>query len=279
MTPNNAGPVAYTAAATRARGVSARRTTAAPRGMARKNEPRWTQPRRSGLAVPATALEISRPRITTTLPTGGPSEHRVGAARPGRLGNLMFESLSERFEGIFARLRSKGTLRESDVEEVLREIRLALLEADVNYVVVRSMLARIRERAVGTRVHEALNPSQQVVKLVNEALVEALGGETFRFQYASRPPTVVLMAGLRAPARRRPRPSSPAGSASRAATHSSAPTSSGRPRSAAAALGGVGVPVFSQPGDPVEPPGPGSRGPPAAGTSSSTPPAAAIDAR
>src|SRR5215471_6486398 len=108
----------------------------------------------------------------------------------------MFESLSERFEGIFSRLRSKGTLRESDVEEVLREIRLALLESDVNYAVVRTVLDRIRERAVGARVHEALNPAQQVIKLVNEALVEALGGESIRLRYASRPPTVVLMAGL-----------------------------------------------------------------------------------
>src|ERR687892_451884 len=108
----------------------------------------------------------------------------------------MFESLSERFEGIFTRLRSKGTLRESDVDEVLREIRLALLEADVNFVVVKTMLERIRERAVGARIHEALNPVQQVVKLVNEALVEALGGEAIRIQYAPRPPTVVLMAGL-----------------------------------------------------------------------------------
>jgi signal recognition particle subunit SRP54 len=108
----------------------------------------------------------------------------------------MFESLSERFEGIFTRLRSKGTLRESDVDEVLREIRLALLEADVNFVVVKTMLERIRERAVGARIHEALNPAQQVVKLVNEALVEALGGEAIRLVYASRPPTVVLLAGL-----------------------------------------------------------------------------------
>jgi signal recognition particle subunit SRP54 len=108
----------------------------------------------------------------------------------------MFESLSERFEGIFTRLRSKGTLRESDVDEVLREIRLALLEADVNFVVVKTMLERIRERAMGARIHEALNPAQQVVKLVDEALVEALGGEAIRLQYASRPPTVVLMAGL-----------------------------------------------------------------------------------
>ncbi|MGH9228081.1 MAG: signal recognition particle protein [Acidimicrobiales bacterium] len=108
----------------------------------------------------------------------------------------MFESLSERFEGIFTRLRSKGTLRESDVDEVLREIRLALLEADVNFVVVKTMLERIRERAIGARIHEALNPAQQVVKLVNEALAEALGGEAIRLRYASRPPTVVLMAGL-----------------------------------------------------------------------------------
>jgi signal recognition particle subunit SRP54 len=108
----------------------------------------------------------------------------------------MFESLSERFEGIFTRLRSKGTLRESDVDEVLREIRLALLEADVNFVVVKTMLERLRERAAGTRIHEALNPAQQVVKLVNEALVEALGGEAIRLVYASRPPTVVLLAGL-----------------------------------------------------------------------------------
>jgi signal recognition particle subunit SRP54 len=108
----------------------------------------------------------------------------------------MFESLSDRFEGIFQRLRSKGTLRAADVDEVLREIRMALLEADVNFTVVRSMLDRLRERLIGARVHEALNPAQQVVKLVNEALVEALGGESIRIQYASRPPTVVLMAGL-----------------------------------------------------------------------------------
>ena len=167
----------------------------------------------------------------------------------------MFESLSERFEGIFARLRSKGTLRESDVEEVLREIRLALLEADVNYVVVRSMLARIRERAVGTRVHEALNPSQQVVKLVNEALVEALGGETFRVQYASRPPTVVLMAGLQGSGKT----TTSAKLARWFRQQGRNPLLVGADLQRPAAveqlrtLGErVGVPVFSQPGDPVE---------------------------
>jgi signal recognition particle subunit SRP54 len=166
----------------------------------------------------------------------------------------MFESLSDRFEGIFQHLRSKGTLRSSDVDEVLREIRLALLEADVNFTVVRSMLERLRERAVGAKLHEALNPAQQVVKLVNEALVEALGGESIRIQYASRPPTVVLMAGLQ-------------GSGKTTATAKLArwfrqqgrnPLLVGADLQRPAAveqlrtLGDrVGVPVFSQPGDPV----------------------------
>jgi signal recognition particle subunit SRP54 len=166
----------------------------------------------------------------------------------------MFESLSERFEGIFTRLRSKGTLRSSDVDEVLREIRLALLEADVNFVVVKTMLERIRERAVGERIHEALNPAQQVVKLVNEALVEALGGDAIRIQYASRPPTVVLMAGLQG-----------SGKTSNAAKLARWFRQQGRnpllvgadlQRPAAVeqlrTLGErISVPVFSQPGDPV----------------------------
>ncbi|HLM62779.1 MAG TPA: signal recognition particle protein [Acidimicrobiales bacterium] len=167
----------------------------------------------------------------------------------------MFESLSERFEGIFQRLRSKGTLRESDVDEILREIRLALLEADVNFVVVKTMLARIRERAVGERIHEALNPAQQVVKLVNDAMVEALGGDTMRITYASRPPTVVLMAGLQG-----------SGKTTNAAKLARWFLQQGRnpllvgadlQRPAAVeqlrTLGQrVGVPMFSQPGDPVD---------------------------
>ena len=167
----------------------------------------------------------------------------------------MFESLSDRFEGIFGRLRSKGTLRQSDVDEVLREIRLALLEADVNFTVVKNMLDRLRERIVGTKVHEALNPAQQVIKLVNEALTEALGGEAMRIQYASRPPTVVLMAGLQ-------------GSGKTTATAKLAryfrqqgrsPLLVGADLQRPAAveqlrtLGErVGVPVFSEPGDPVK---------------------------
>src|SRR5687768_3460949 len=108
----------------------------------------------------------------------------------------MFEALSDRFDGIFKRLRGKGILREEDVEEVLREIRVALLEADVDFTVVRTMQSRIRERAVGIELSEALNPAQQVIKIVHEELINALGGEAMKISFASKPPTVVLMAGL-----------------------------------------------------------------------------------
>jgi signal recognition particle subunit SRP54 len=108
----------------------------------------------------------------------------------------MFDSLSDRFDGIFKRLRGKGRLSDSDVDEVLREIRVALLEADVNLTVVRSVVARIREKCLGADLAKSLTPAQQVIKIVNEELVTALGGETLRISYASKPPTVVLLAGL-----------------------------------------------------------------------------------
>jgi signal recognition particle subunit SRP54 len=108
----------------------------------------------------------------------------------------MFETLSDRFDRIFSRLRGHGTLSEADVDEVLREIRVALLEADVNFRVARNFVDRVRERAVGEEVSRALNPAQQVIKIVHEELIGVLGGETFRIAYASKPPTVVLMAGL-----------------------------------------------------------------------------------
>ncbi len=108
----------------------------------------------------------------------------------------MFEALSDRFEGIFKRLRNSGSLTPDQVDEVLREIRVALLEADVNVRVVRNLQNRIRERAVGLEVSAALTSAQQVIKIVNEELTATLGGETMRITFASKPPTVVLMAGL-----------------------------------------------------------------------------------
>ena len=108
----------------------------------------------------------------------------------------MFESLSERFDGILTRLRSRGRLSEADVDEVLREIRTALLEADVEIGVVRKFTTAVRDRCVGLELSRSLSPGQQVIKIVNEELVAILGGETLQIRYASRPPTVILLAGL-----------------------------------------------------------------------------------
>ena len=108
----------------------------------------------------------------------------------------MFESLTERFEGIVGRLRGRGRLTESDVDEVLAEIRTALLEADVEFGVVRGFTQRVRDRCVGLELSSALSPGQQVIKIVNEELTGILGGETLKLTYAGRPPTVVLLAGL-----------------------------------------------------------------------------------
>ena len=108
----------------------------------------------------------------------------------------MFDNLSNRLDGIVKRLRSKGRLTEADVDEVMKEIRSALLEADVNVTVVRSVCNRIREHAIGATRSQALDPGQQVVKAVNDELTRILGGETLTIQYASKPPTVILMAGL-----------------------------------------------------------------------------------
>ncbi len=108
----------------------------------------------------------------------------------------MFESLSERFDAVFTRLRGKGRLSEADVDEALREIRLALLQADVNLRVVRDFVTRVRTQLVGADLAQSLTPGQQVVKVVHDELRTILGGETLRITYASRPPTVVLLAGL-----------------------------------------------------------------------------------
>jgi len=108
----------------------------------------------------------------------------------------MFETLSDRLESVFKTLRGKGRLSEADIDATAREIRIALLEADVALPVVREFIAAIKERARGVEVSQALNPAQQVIKIVNEELVGILGGETRGLQFAKTSPTVVLLAGL-----------------------------------------------------------------------------------
>ncbi|MDV3127217.1 signal recognition particle protein [Mycobacterium sp. 21AC1] len=108
----------------------------------------------------------------------------------------MFESLSDRLTGALQGLRGKGRLTDADIDATAREIRLALLEADVSLPVVRAFVARIKERAKGAEVSAALNPAQQVVKIVNEELVGILGGETRQLAFAKTPPTVIMLAGL-----------------------------------------------------------------------------------
>ncbi|MDK6259148.1 signal recognition particle protein [Corynebacterium frankenforstense] len=108
----------------------------------------------------------------------------------------MFESLSDRLAGALKGIRGKGKLTEADINATAREIRLALLEADVSLPVVRGFIKRIKERAAGSEVSQALNPAQQVIKIVNEELTDILGGETRRLNLAKRPPTVIMLAGL-----------------------------------------------------------------------------------
>jgi signal recognition particle subunit SRP54 len=108
----------------------------------------------------------------------------------------VFESLSDRLTGALQGLRGKGRLTDADIEATTREIRLALLEADVSLLVVRAFVHRIKERAKGAEVSGALNPAQQVVKIVNEELIAILGGETRKLAFAKTPPTVVMLAGL-----------------------------------------------------------------------------------
>jgi len=108
----------------------------------------------------------------------------------------MFESLTEKLQNVFNRLRSRGVLSEADVNEALREVRLVLLEADVNYKVVKDFVARIKERAVGGDILKGLNPVQQVIAIVNEEIIQLLGGEQVKLKVADRPPTVIMVAGL-----------------------------------------------------------------------------------
>jgi len=109
---------------------------------------------------------------------------------------LAFEGLSDKLEAAFKKLRGKGKLTETDVRNAMREVRLALLEADVNYKVARDFTAKVTERAIGAQVMESLTPGQMVVKIVNEELTELMGGTRSRLASAPHPPTVVMMCGL-----------------------------------------------------------------------------------
>ncbi|MFG2502658.1 signal recognition particle protein [Streptomyces sp. NPDC048441] len=108
----------------------------------------------------------------------------------------MFDTLSDRLAATFKNLRGKGRLSEADIDATAREIRIALLEADVALPVVRAFIKQVKERAAGVEVSQALNPAQQVIKIVNEELVGILGGETRRLRFAKNPPTVIMLAGL-----------------------------------------------------------------------------------
>jgi signal recognition particle subunit SRP54 len=108
----------------------------------------------------------------------------------------MFESISEKLDSIFKKLKGRGLLKEEDVEAALKEVRLALLEADVNFKVVKDLIQKIKAKAVGNEVLESLTPGQQVVKIVNEALCDLLGGTNSRIALSPNPPTVIMMVGL-----------------------------------------------------------------------------------
>ena len=108
----------------------------------------------------------------------------------------MFDSLGERLNSALDGVRGSGNLTEDQVKKVTREIRLALLEADVNYAVVKDFVVKVRDRATGAEVSRALSPGQQGVKVVNEELANLMGGAAHKLSFASRPPTVVVLAGL-----------------------------------------------------------------------------------
>jgi signal recognition particle subunit SRP54 len=167
----------------------------------------------------------------------------------------MFESLTDRFDAVFTRLRGRGRLSEADVDEALREIRLALLQADVNLRVVRDFVTRIREELVGLDLSRSLTPSQQVIKVVHDEMKRILGGETLKLTYAPRPPTVILLAGLQGSGKTTTA-AKLAGFYKRQQGRNPLLVGADLQRPAAVeqlrVLGEqVGVPVFSEPSDPV----------------------------
>lgn len=128
---------------------------------------------------------------------------------------MAFENLSEKLQSVFKQLRSKGKLTEKDVKDAMREVKIALLEADVNYKIVKQFVNKVNERAVGSEVLESLTPGQQVIKIVNEELIELMGSAQSKLTFASKPPTVYMMVGLQGPVRRQRRENLPDCSANR----------------------------------------------------------------
>ncbi|GAA3323516.1 hypothetical protein GCM10020331_047710 [Ectobacillus funiculus] len=109
---------------------------------------------------------------------------------------MAFEGLADRLQQTLQKIRGKGKVTEADVKEMMREVRLALLEADVNFKVVKDFVKRVSERAVGQDVMKSLTPGQQVIKVVQDELTQLMGGEQSKIAVASRPPTVIMMVGL-----------------------------------------------------------------------------------
>lgn len=109
---------------------------------------------------------------------------------------MAFESLGEKLQGVFKKLRGKGRLTEKDIKDAMREIKLALLEADVNFKIVKDFVKQVSEKAVGVEVLESLTPAQQLVKIVNDELTEMIGGEAVPLNRASYPPTIIMLCGL-----------------------------------------------------------------------------------
>ena len=109
---------------------------------------------------------------------------------------MAFEGLTEKLTSVFNKLRGKGHLSEADVKEAMREIRLALLEADVSYKVVKDFIKTVTDRAIGEDILASLTPAQMVIKIVNEEMTALMGGEAAQLNYADTPPTVIMMVGL-----------------------------------------------------------------------------------
>ena len=109
---------------------------------------------------------------------------------------MAFESLGEKLQGVFKKLRGKGRLTEKDIKDAMREIKLALLEADVNFKIVKDFVKQVSEKAVGVEVLESLTPAQQLVKIVNDELTEMIGGDAVPLNYSTEPPTIIMLCGL-----------------------------------------------------------------------------------